>query len=265
MARDAGSPSTGNGEPLLGDDDPLPVVQVNPDGASSFLLIGDHAGNRVPTSLAGLGVADSDRLRHIGWDIGIARLGRLLAETLDATFISQTYSRLVIDCNRDPARADAIPQVSDRTPIPGNVGLNPADRQARIDAIHAPYHAAISDALTRRLQSGHDTIVVALHSFTPLLAGGEPRPWHFGVLHHLGDTSFAHRVLALARCQPDLVVGDNEPYAMDGTDYTIPHHCYPSGRRYVETEIRQDLLASEAGCRAWSERMAALLRGAAAG
>lgn len=194
--------------------------------------------------------------RHIAWDIGIRALGEALAERLDVPFVHQLYSRLVIDCNRDPARADAMPAVSDGTAIPANAALSDADRAARVAAVHEPYQRAIADRL------GPDTILVALHSFTPCLAGGTPRPWQAGVLYDGGDTRFSLACLAALRDEPGLTVGDNEPYAMNEIDYTIPRHAYPA-RAYVEFEVRQDLIAHPAGVAEWSERLARVLERAA--
>ena len=244
-------------EPLLGHNDPDPVQIVNPDGRSDLLLIGDHAGNVVPGALGSLGIGPDDLSRHIGWDIGIAGLGEALAAMLDAVFIRQTYSRLVIDCNRDPARADAMPAVSDGTRIPANEGLTDADRAARVAAIHVPYQAAIAAELARRDAGGRRTQLVSLHSFTPVMAG-VARPWQVGVLHDRGDLSLTHRTLARLRTDPALTVGDNEPYRMDGIDHTVPHHAYPD-RPYVELEVRQDLLADAAGVTAWAQRLATVL------
>ncbi len=244
-------------EPLLGHNDPDPVQIVNPDGRSDLLLIGDHAGNVVPGALGSLGIGPDDLSRHIGWDIGIAGLGEALAAMLDAVFIRQTYSRLVIDCNRDPARADAMPAVSDGTRIPANEGLTDADRAARVAAIHAPYQAAIAAELARRDAGGRRTQLVSLHSFTPAMAG-VARPWQVGVLHDRGDLSLTHRTLARLRADPALTVGDNEPYRMDGIDHTVPRHAYPD-RPYVELEVRQDLLADAAGVAAWAQRLATVL------
>jgi len=244
-------------EPLLGHNDPDPVQIVNPDGRSDLLLIGDHAGNVVPAALGSLGIGPDDLSRHIGWDIGIAGLGEALAAMLDAMFIRQTYSRLVIDCNRDPARADAMPAVSDGTRIPANEGLTDADRAARVAAIHAPYQAAIAAELARRDADGRRTLLVSLHSFTPAMAG-VARPWQVGVLHDRGDLSLTHRTLARLRADPALTVGDNEPYRMDGIDHTVPRHAYPD-RPYVELEVRQDLLADAAGVAAWAQRLATVL------
>lgn len=177
---------------------------------------------------------------------------------LDATLIAQRYSRLVIDCNRDPARTDSIPTESDATPIPGNASLPEADRTARVTEVFAPYHARIAEELDARDARGLRTIVVALHSFTPVMRTFA-RPWRFGVLH-LGGSAFSQAMLAALRAEEDAaVVGDNEPYRMDEVDFTIPHHAIGRGLDYVELEVRQDLLADDAGRQAVAERLARIL------
>lgn len=235
---------------MLTPQDPAPVRTTNPDGTSPFLLIGDHAGNLVPQELASLGLPTTELARHIGWDIGIAALGNLLAQRMDAAFLHQTYSRLVIDCNRDPHAHDAMPEISDGTVIPGNQSLDAQARAARVAAIHEPYHHAIHEALAARDAAGRQSVLVALHSFTPAMHG-VARPWQIGVLHDRGDTGFAHAFLATLRTDPTLTVGDNEPYRMDRIDYTIPRHAYPA-RPYVEIELRQDLLSGTAGIDHWA-------------
>lgn len=247
---------------LLSADDPPPVRITNPLGMSRFLLIGDHAGNRVPARLQSLGIGKSDTTRHIAWDIGIAAVGEALSNALDAVFIHQAYSRLVIDCNRDAGAPDAIPPVSDGTAIPGNQLLSPIDRATRVAEIHAPYHAAIAAEVARRDAAGRDTILVSLHSFTPAM-NGRARPWQIGVLHAGGQARFARAVLQILEARSDLCVGDNEPYAMDGIDYTIPRHAFPSGRSYVEIEIRQDLLVEPEQHRWWTDLLATVFCAAA--
>ncbi|MET0181043.1 MAG: N-formylglutamate amidohydrolase, partial [Novosphingobium sp.] len=226
---------------LLAADEPAPAI-VRPAVADGrFVLVADHAGRAIPRRLGDLGVGEGDLRRHVAWDIGIADLAEALATRLGAALIRQRYSRLVIDCNRHPARADAIPAVSDGTVVPANRALAPDERAARVAAIHAPYHAAIAAELARRDAAGADTVLVALHSFTPRMDGAE-RPWHAGVLYGGGDERFARAVLPRLRDAVDAPVGDNEPYAMEGTDFTVPHHCFAAGRAYLELEIRQDLL-----------------------
>ena len=243
--------------PLLTDSDQPPATVVNPQGKSPFLLIGDHAGNVIPSRLGDLGLPPGERTRHIAWDIGVGGLGVLLAQALDATFIRQTYSRLVIDCNRRPEADDAMPPVSDRTVVPGNADLSKADRAARIAAIFDPYHRTIAGEIARRVAAGRPPTVISLHSFTPALSrDGIARPWQIGVLHDAGNATFARDLVTGLAREGDLVVGDNEPYRMDTIDYTVPRHCYPAGLAYAELEIRQDLLGDDAGQRWWSDRLA---------
>ena len=248
-----------SGRMLMSADDPPPFRIVNPHGSSPFLLIGDHAGNEVPASLKSLGLSEQEMTRHIAWDIGIAGLGERLSAALDAVFISQAYSRLVIDCNRDPQAPDAVPAISDATVIPGNCELVFADRAARVRDIHAPYQDAIAAELERRDKAGEPAILVSLHSFTPVMQG-LARPWNIGVLHSQGDSSFALSVLSLLRSRGDLTVGDNEPYAMNSIDYTVPRHAFRQRRAYVEIEIPQDLLLSGEQQAEWSDLLAHVLK-----
>jgi predicted N-formylglutamate amidohydrolase len=132
-----------------------------------------------------------------------------------------------------------------------------------VAAIHAPYQAAIAAELARRDAAGPIAILVSLHSFTPAMRG-QKRPWQIGVLHHGGDASFALAALRLLEARGDLIVGDNQPYAMDGIDHTVPRHAFAARRPYVEIEIRQDLLATEKQQAAWAEILAGLLESAAA-
>ena len=231
---------------------------MNAGADSPFLLLGDHAGRLVPSGLAGLGLSDTERRRHIAWDIGIAELGALLCGMLGATFIRQRYSRLVIDCNRDPARADAIPQVSDGTAIPGNAGLTAAQRRQRFDEVSAPYHAAIAAELDQRAARGLPTTLISLHSFTPRMNGFD-RPWRFGVLH-AHDSAYSRAALAWLRADVGVdLVGDNQPYTMDEVDFTVPHHGRARGLDYLELETRQDLLAHDTGRRQIAAIVARLL------
>ena len=245
---------------LLTPTDPPPVSIVNPVGSSPFLFIGDHAGNSIPASLGSLGLSPDELCRHIGWDIGIGPLGKLLAGAMDAVFIRQSYSRLVVDCNRHPNAFDAIPPISDGTQVPGNQALTSSEKDARFCAIHGPYQEAIDAEIDRRRRAGQATILISLHSFTPAMRkGGSARPWQIGVLHHRGNTSFALRLLDVLREAGDLVVGDNEPYKMDGVGYTVPRHAYPAGIRYAELEVRQNLLLAPPDQEAWSRRIAGAL------
>jgi len=240
---------------LLDAHDPTVYTIHQPQGSSDFLLLADHAGQQIPCSLAALGLPQAELDRHIGWDIGIAGTTRALARRLDAWAIEQTYSRLLIDCNRPLASPTLIPETSDGTVVPGNMALTAAQRQQRIDAIHAPYHARINAELDARRDAARPTLLVMMHSFTPVMNGVQ-RPWHAGVLYHQ-DTRFAQPLLRALGAEGDLVVGDNQPYSVTPTsDYAVPVHGEGRGLVHVELEIRQDLIADEAGQQAWAERLA---------
>lgn len=245
-------------KPMLAADEPLPVAIYNAGGASPLVLVADHAGKATPRALGRLGVAAPEWQRHIAFDIGIAGVGRILADELDAMLIQQNYSRLVIDCNRPPGAPTSIPEISELTPIPGNVGLSEAQKEARAHEIFRPYHARIAAELEHRRLAGRTTALIALHSFTPVFKDVS-RAWHVALLYNR-DVRLAHGLLALLREVPDLVVGDNQPYFVsDTTDYTIPVHGERRGLPHALIEIRQDLIADDSGQRKWAGILARVL------
>ena len=240
---------------LLETEDVPPVLEDNTAGRSPFLLTSDHYGRMVPRILGDLGLPASEFERHIAWDVGIAGVANALSNRLDAHLIAQRYSRLVIDCNRPPQAPSSIPRLSEATVIPGNAGLAAGAAEARRAAIFEPYHRRIDEVIGRRLRDNIPTVLVALHSFTPVYAG-VARPWHIGTLYHR-DTRLPPLLLKYLRAEPDLVVGDNEPYAVsDETDYTIPVHGEKRGLMNTGIEIRQDLIAGPAGQQQWADRLA---------
>jgi len=255
MAYRVDSPAT-----LLGADDPAPFTVHRAHGDSRFVLIADHAGQRIPARLGDLGLPQAELDRHIGWDIGIAGLAERLSEKLDAFAILQTYSRLVIDCNRPLQAPGSIVEISDGTAIPGNQNLDDNAKTARALEIFAPYHARITQELDRRSEASPAPVLISLHSFTPVFAGFV-RPWHTGVLYHR-DTRLAHALRDALATEAGLVVGDNEPYAVsDTSDFAVPVHGEQRGLLHVELEIRQDLIADAAGQEEWAERLARILPG----
>jgi predicted N-formylglutamate amidohydrolase len=246
---------------LLAADDPAPVRVLRPQGRSNFLLTADHAGRAIPRRLAKLGVSETELDRHIAWDIGIAGVTERLSDALDATAVLQAYSRLVIDCNRRPEWPSATPEISEATRIPGNEGISATAREARRREIFDPYHTRIGGLLDARRDTGWRTVLVAMHSFTPVFKG-EARSVEVGILYNpeASDIRLPSIMLELLRAEGDLVVGDNAPYAITGSsDYTVPVHGEGRGLPHVEIEIRQDLIADPAGQTAWAARLARLL------
>jgi predicted N-formylglutamate amidohydrolase len=240
---------------LLGLTDVPPVREYTAEGRSPFLLTCDHYGRLIPGVLGDLGLPESDLVRHIAWDIGIAGVAEMLSKQLDAHLIVQRYSRLVIDCNRPPHAASSIPLISEATTVPGNEGIAREAAELRRAQIFDPYHQRIDEIIDQRRQRGMPTILVSLHSFTPVYAG-IARPWHIGTLYQR-DKVLPPLLLQLLRAEPDLVAGDNEPYAVsDETDYTIPVHAEARGLMNTGIEIRHDLISDQAGEKAWADRLA---------
>jgi predicted N-formylglutamate amidohydrolase len=248
------------GASLLEADEPPAVRIENPQGKAPFLLTADHAGRLIPRVLGNLGLDEAELRRHIAWDIGIAGVTTRLAVMLNATAILQTYSRLVIDCNRQPHLPNAFPAVSEATAIPGNQGLSEAGKQARRAAIFEPYHREIAQAIAAR--GAARPIYVAMHSFTPVYLG-RARPMHVAVLYNR-NPHLSRRLAALLRAEGDLNVSENEPYQVsDETDFGVPVHAERAGLDYLEIEIRQDLIENEAEQTDWAVRLARLLPAAA--
>lgn len=250
---------------LLGPEDPAPVGLVNPDGGSPFLLVCDHAGNAIPRKLGDLGLPAAERERHIAIDAGALQVALSLARRLDAPLVYQRYSRLVIDSNRQPTAADAMAEVADGTPVPGNRDLGRNDRALRVQAIHQPYHRQIAGLLDVRTRLRRRTVFVSVHSFTPRLrARAADRPWEVGICAGDDDAFCRAAYEALGR-EPELVVGWNEPYNVDMTnDYSIPVHAEGRGLPYVEFEMRQDLLQGQDAAERWAARLERCLRTALA-
>ena len=245
---------------LLGTEDVPPVGEFNAAGRSPFLLTCDHYGRLIPRALGDLGLPESELTRHIAWDIGIAGVAERMSQQLDAHLIVQRYSRLVIDCNRPPSAASSIPRISEATIVPGNEGLAREEAEKRRAEIFDPYHRRIGEIIDARRGQGLPTVLVSLHSFTPVYAG-IARPWHIGTLYQR-DTHLPPLLLRGLRAEGDLVVGDNEPYAVsDDTDYTIPVHGEARGLINTGIEIRQDLIADPAGQNSWADRLARIFGG----
>ncbi|MDP9082475.1 MAG: N-formylglutamate amidohydrolase [Pseudomonadota bacterium] len=249
---------------LLAADEPPPFMEVGRRGQSNFVIVVDHASPRIPRRLNGLGLAASELRRHIAWDIGALGVAMGVAAALDATLVAQNYSRLVIDCNRDPTVASSIPQLSEASAIPGNLALDGAQIAARRTEIFDPYHDHVRGLLNERAAAARPTILVAQHSMTDVYHGVR-REMHAAVLYNR-DRRFAGLTLDALRRDASLTIADNEPYFVsDETDYTIPRHGEARGLPHVEIEIRQDLVGDQAGQAEWAQRMAIALREAEKG
>jgi predicted N-formylglutamate amidohydrolase len=240
------------------------AVIERPDGAGSWVVLCDHADNRIPARLGSLGLAASDLLAHFAWDPGALDIARAVSARLDAPLVRSTVSRLVIDCNRDPAAPDSIVETGETTPVPGNRDLDPAERERRVAEVYRPFHDAADRVVASRLEGGTSPALVAIHTFTPVMRG-VTRPWHVGVIFDDRDPVLGNRVVARLRADADLVVGVNEPYSpADRVFHTLERHGLARGLGTVMIEVRNDLVRDAAAAETWGHRLAAILAEAAA-
>jgi predicted N-formylglutamate amidohydrolase len=239
--------------------DPAVVVEGEDRaaGAGRWLVTCDHASNRVPDWVAGgdLGVPAKDMARHIAWDVGAEGLARALAERLDAPLVRSTFSRLVIDPNRGEDDPTLVMRLYDGTIIPANARIGPPEVAERLARLYRPYHAELARMAGRR----DDTVIVAVHSFTPCLRGRAPRPWQVGILHSPRDDRLGRALIAVLARDPDLCVGDNQPYNGHLPGDSIDRHALDRGRHNALIELRNDLIANTESQAAWAARLAPAL------
>lgn len=244
-------PSKASPPPLLGPGDPPPVTVLNAGSTVPVVLVCDHAGRAIPASLGRLGLADGDLDRHIAWDIGAAAVTRRLAARFGAAAVLANYSRLVIDPNRALHDPTAIPVISDEVVIPGNRTIDAHEQDRRVQALFTPYQDAVAGVIAGHRAAGRVPALVSVHSFTPIMRGFV-RPWHVGVLWD-HDPRIPVPLMERLRAGGRWCVGDNEPYSGRGTvGGTVETHATPAGLPNVLIEIRQDLIADDAGAEVWA-------------
>ncbi len=232
------------------------VVVENPGGAGQFVVVCDHASNRIPDDYKTFGFDPEALKTHIAWDPGALGVARHLMRSLDAPLIWPDVSRLVIDCNRPPDSATLIVTESEGRPVPANQGLSDDERRRRLAYVHGSYHDAIDACLTER--ADQEIIIVAIHSFTPIYLG-ELRPWQVGIVFD-DDRRVADRLLEGLKGDAKLTVGANEPYSpADEVYYTVARHARPRGLPAAMIEIRNDEIGDEEGAQRWAERLTSLL------
>lgn len=230
------------------------VDVVNRSGGSAIVIACDHASNHIPASFGTLGLSAVELMRHIAWDPGALPVSEMLARDLDATLVASRFSRLIVDCNRPLDAPDLISPVSETTPIPGNARLSTADREARLSLAYHPFHDAINDVVEERLAAGRPTILVSVHSFTPVYKGVSRR-WHAGIIHD-EDRRIADPLIAALEAEPGIVVGRNEPYSpADRVYFTLEKHARSRGLPCAMIEIRNDEIADVDGQRRWADML----------
>jgi predicted N-formylglutamate amidohydrolase len=245
---------------LLEVGEPPPVREYRRGGRSPFVIAVDHAGRRIPKRLGNLGLPPAELERHTAWDLGALGVAMKVSTILDAHLVAQEYSRLVIDCNRTPGSETSIPRTAETLEVPSNLSLSEDEITARRSEIFEPYHARLRAVLSERRAARQPTVLVTQHTMTDILKGVR-REMHAAVLYD-HDRRFAAIVLEMLRRNQGLTIAENEPYLVQLTHYTVPHHAEAQGLPYVELEIRQDLVTEEAGQAEWAPRIARALEDA---
>lgn len=216
------------------------------DGKSPLLLICEHASRTLPARYGNLGLSAEALESHIAWDPGALAVAQGISAALDATLVSQRFSRLIYDCNRPPEAPGAMPEKSEIYPIPGNEDLDSAERKARTAALYIPFHNAVRELIAERKARGQDTVIVTIHSFTPVF-NGKPRAVELGILHD-ADSRLADGILSAAADAPLYKTERNEPYGpQDGVTHTLILHGVSNGLRNAMIEVRNDLIRDDAG------------------
>ncbi len=236
------------------------VEIVNPSGSGAAVLLCEHASADIPGRYADLGLSKSARHSHAAWDPGARAVALQIAQALDAPLVAGRVSRLVYDCNRPPEAASAMPERSEAFDIPGNHGLDAAQRQERIDNVYTPFCTAAQQIIAPRTGRVHATALITIHSFTPVFFG-RPRAVEIGILHD-SDSRLADAMLAQApTALPHRNIARNQPYsASDGVTHSLKLHGQAHGLLPVMIEIRNDLLATPEDVATMADEMLSLLR-----
>ncbi|MDE4176532.1 N-formylglutamate amidohydrolase [Phaeobacter sp. PT47_59] len=239
------------------------VEVFNADGAGEVVILCEHASHHIPERYQGLGLAETDRTSHAAWDPGARAVSLALAKALDAPMVASRISRLVYDCNRPPEAPSAMPEQSEVIAIPGNVGLSPDAREERVQSVYTPFCTAVSQLLAARKAAGRDTLLITMHSFTPVYFGA-PRAVEIGILHD-SDSRLADAMLAEAQRLPHRRIARNDPYGPeDGVTHSLQLHGIKHGLANVMIEVRNDLLRNAEDEARMAEELLTLLRPALA-
>ncbi|MER2535703.1 MAG: N-formylglutamate amidohydrolase [Rhizobiaceae bacterium] len=235
-----------------------PFHLIEGDRAAGLVIVADHARRDLPDEYGDLGLPASEFDRHIAYDIGVERVVRDLAALTGAPAVYATFSRLLIDPNRGEDDPTLIRQLYDGAVVPANYPMPVEERQRRLDGYYRPYHDAVGSLVASvAAAAGRAPFLLSVHSFTPVMQGFV-RPWHAGVLWDTDDRA-ARPLIDMLAADPTLAIGDNEPYdgALKGD--TMYRHAIVNGFPHALIEIRQDLVADDAGCREWAERLAPII------
>jgi len=220
---------------------------------ASLLITCEHAGNRIPRACAPLFRSAGRALAsHRGWDPGALELARLLSRRLRWPLLAVTWSRLLVEANR----SESNPRIWSRF----TSSLSRPERERILERWWRPHRQAVEAAVATGAARGARVVHVAVHSFTPRLAG-ELRNADIGLLYdsrRAGEARLCRRWAAiLQRLDPELRIRFNYPYRGNADGLTTGLRRRYAGTRYlgIELEINQARVAAP-DWRAFQRRVA---------
>ena len=246
-----------SGAPGLGGDASEAYELIEGDFGSGLILVCDHASNALPAEYGTLGLSADQLERHIAYDIGVEAVTRRIAEALGVPAVLSKFSRLLIDPNRGTTDPTMVMRISDGAVVPGNARIDETEIERRLERYYRPYDSAVGNIIARSMDLGVVPALLSIHSFTPVWRG-TARKWHAGVLWDQDPRFSVPMLKALAR-ERELIIGDNEPYSGELEGDTMNRHGTGRGLAHALLEIRQDLIADDAGVAEWADRLCAIL------
>ena len=235
------------------------INTLNEYSESNFLIICDHASNRIPREYKNLGLNEKILTTHIAYDIGVKEVAFHLAKYLKCPLVMSDFSRLLIDPNRGVDDPTLIMKISDGEIIEGNKDIsfliNCSEKKHRVDYYYNAYHNKISEIINRSLKKNIFPAIISIHSFTPIY-GGNRRSTELGILwdsdRRLPDIFFSY----LNKNYKDIIVGNNKPYSGRMKNDTLYRHGTKQGLANILIEIRQDLIIDSAKQKEFSKLIA---------
>jgi len=256
---------------------PAPFVRLGPWPPSPLICAVPHAGRNYPPALLRDSAVPQSMLAMLADAHADALVEQAVAA--GARAVVARIARAWIDLNRAPHEVDPAMQPAGSVARPpgarvrGGLGLvprrlggrellarlpSPDEVAARVATVHAPYHAAIADALADAVARHGFAVLLDCHSM-PSLGGARAAQVVIGTRHgQAAGRAVAEAALRMAAAA-GLRAALDAPYA---GAHTIERHGRPiAGVQAVQVEVDRALYLDRAGrpVAAGVQRIAALI------
>tara|TARA_B100001559_G_scaffold8943_1_gene7941 strand:+ start:450 stop:1229 length:780 start_codon:yes stop_codon:yes gene_type:complete len=221
------------------------IKTQNENKDSNFLIICDHASNKIPSNYDNLGLGKDILDTHIAYDIGAKEVSIHLSNILGCPLIMSDFSRLLIDPNRGIDDPTLVMKISDNRIIEGNRDIcnfnENEEKDYRIEKYYDVYHNKILELINLKKNKKKYLAIISIHSFTPFWQN-KKRDIDIGILwdndYRLPEIFFNF----FLKNHRELIIGDNKPYSGRLKNDTIYKHATMNGLSNILIEIRQDLI-----------------------